>query len=267
MSDTAAATDLGSTVAKLLDPERRRMVLAAVAAQAENEYRQEPSSARLGAWEAALSRLESFEVGRGGSLAPADDAAGAPKDETCATTREAADYLREHGWKVGKTKIAESVKNGLLARNAQGLFPQSTLDAWAKKHCVPLAGVVNRDERLEKLAERKMAAETELAETRTRLKKLEEREQTGQVIEAAQAYRILAQLTAQLRNDIDNFIYGKVPESVKICRGDDARIPDLIEWWLEAKAQWMNRYMRHWRDKQPMLISRAAIEEALRDLS
>jgi hypothetical protein len=185
---------------------------------------------------------------------------------TFATLKEACIYLEGIGCKCGTSKLGSDLKGHKIARNSAGLFTRAALDAYGKAHCKPLVGVTP-DAKLDDYVFRKLKAETERAEVKARLDAMEEKVRNKKLIPPAEAFLIMAGLFAQIRADMDSFIYGRVPESVQLCDGDEGKIPDVMQFWLDGKAEWMNRFFRAWKSSQPLMLPASAIREAMDELS
>lgn len=219
-----------------------------------------PTAANIKAFKAASAAVDEAKA-----KAAAEHEQG-PAAPVFATIKTALEYINGKGYKCGKSKLSGDVKNieNPLRRNSQGLFTQAALDAYCKT-LTPLEGVDSSD-KVDDLVMRKMHADTELAEIKMRMASMEEKIRNKELISPTEAFLIFAGLFAQIRADIDSFFYGKVPEMVLLCDGDETKISDVLQLLFAAKAEWMNRFYKSWKNQQPLAVPVAAVREAVRDL-
>ncbi len=96
--------------------------------------------------------------------------------------------------------------------------------------------------KIDDLQERKIEAEAAKIEAQARHWTLKTEIAEGKYVEKAALERELAMRAAVFKSDQENFIHAQAGEIVQLVGGDPEKIPDLIEFMLDASATFLDRY-------------------------
>ena len=170
------------------------------------------------------------------------------KTKILKSLRAVEHYLKKRGWNA-TSAIYRHAKAGLIIPDPDGGYTIQAALAYAHNHLrklsdedkenmprIPEAVAPDRLSMAKRLAEaKKLAAQARHWERKTEI--LE-----GEWIKASVLDRALAQRAAMFKGDIENFIRSHASEMCHLVDGDDLKIPDLIDFWLEKSSIWLGRY-------------------------
>ena len=242
----SAATDRAALIEQLLDPARHQALLIRAVNSSQERYQTDPSEAHLRALKAAKEELASV------SAPPSTAPAAGPEPDLNGT--QAVAYLREQCYKVAKSKFYEDAASGKLGKTRAGRFALGALEAYGKAHCKPLAGVANRDDRMAKLIERKLLAETLAAEAVAELKAIQAKFENGTYVEASTRDQYLALRLQRLKDDTAAAIQTHAARKIELVGGDPARLPDLIAYEQTVRAAWLAGYAAEATQGRPWAV-------------
>lgn len=157
-------------------------------------------------------------------------------------------YLKQKGWNA-TSAIYRHAKAGLLKPNKDGGYTTQAALAYAhnflkkiseqeKAEMPPIPEPVMPD----KLSMARRVAEAKKLAAQARLYERKAEIQEQQWVKADTLEKALAQRAATFKSDIENFIRSHASEMCHIVDGNDIKIPDLIDFWLEKSEVWLGRY-------------------------
>lgn len=204
-------------------------------------YREKPSAQNLKDFEAAKAALEEFRKKKHIEQNPSEARFAAP---------EALNYLNSEGFKIQNSKLYED-KNiiGYKTENNIITFAKKDLDKYAKKFLTPLsAGDSN-------MADRKMAAEANIAEQKFKDMEFEAKIKEGQYILRSEVEQMLAARAAFLKDNLgSSFIHSRAAKIAEILKGDPDRIPELIEFYLKQVDEVFDYYSKPLKFEVPAVL-------------
>jgi hypothetical protein len=164
------------------------------------------------------------------------------KSET--TLRCVADvhkYLKKQGWKISRSQLYEHVELKKLKRIDEGTFTTLAVDKYALKYLrrtdgsKPSKAYAEMQDRKYEADARQSIADAESKEIKLGILK-------GDYVLRGTFERELAKRAAFLKSDIENFQRSNVEKIITIVNGDPTKGPVLLEFLLDAVAEWLNRY-------------------------
>ena len=158
-----------------------------------------------------------------------------------------AQYVESAGYKVKKSTVYNHINAGKLKPRRNGTFAIEDVDRYAAANLQRLDGTPSATgssppapspEEIEdrELKRREQRAITELAELKLADRR---RDLITAPLETELAARLLI-----LRSDIENFIHSRVSALIAAANGDQARAPEVVDFFLSATGKWLERYAR-----------------------
>lgn len=164
------------------------------------------------------------------------------------TQLDAVDFLRDRGFKVSKSMFGRDLKAGKISRDAQGHFEESSLLAYGVALKEPLA--VAEDKVMSSAAVGRIEADTDLKRYHALRQKLKLEKEMGLLMPKADHERDLAARALFFKREVENFIHLHGPGIIHLLGGDENRLPDLVAYWENATADWMNA----WSEEREFLV-------------
>jgi hypothetical protein len=198
------------------------------------DYRKDPTTARLKSWNAAESALEQF----------IDDLWGKHfhVEETLPNLLAVTSYLSDKGWKVGKSTVYNHKRDGKIRARKDGKFLVIDVENYAKANLEPRDGNTENSGAIDEMQLKKLRAETEKAAASARISTVKANVLQGLYVPREAFEQELAKRAAIFKNDIESFIRSQAMGMVHLVGGDAAKVPDLIEYMQDQAEGWLNRY-------------------------
>ncbi|WP_297668956.1 hypothetical protein [uncultured Desulfovibrio sp.] len=156
------------------------------------------------------------------------------------TQLDAVAFLRDAGFKVSKSLFNSHVKARKVPRNADGHFEEPALLGYAQANLATLSQRQNRA--LSDAEENRLSADAELKRYQAARAKLKLEKESGQLMRREEHERDLGARALFFRNEVRTFIHLYGAEIIHVCGGDEARLRDLLDWWHERTAVWMDAW-------------------------
>ena len=169
------------------------------------------------------------------------DASAAPvPGQSFKTQRDAAAWLQACGYKVSPSPFNLHFKRGLVARSAAGLFEAAALLGYAAVNLTPTARI--EDAQAQAAATDRLSADADWRAVKAQRERLKLEKESGQVMSVREHEDELTARAVFFRAEIDGFIHRTGAKIIDVVRGDPDRLHDLIIWWGEATADWMDAW-------------------------
>ena len=152
-------------------------------------------------------------------------------NQVLANTLAVADWLRDQGYKVGKSTVYADAKSGLLRPDQEGTFSLETVQKYIKAKGLTLRSQSAADTAPDQ--QRRAAAEARLAEHKEKLLKLKYEREVGNLIPRSQVEQDLAARAQLLKKDLSVFARSEARGLVDLVNGDPDKTADLIGRLLE----------------------------------
>lgn len=156
------------------------------------------------------------------------------------TQLDATAFLRDSGFEVSKSKFNRDVGARKVAKNADGYFEESALLGYAAVNLDPAAQQENRA--LADATVGRIAADADLKRYSAERAKLKLEKEQGMLMLRAEHEENLAARALFFKSEIESFGYRKAGELIALVHGEDARLPELLAWWADATADWMDAW-------------------------
>ena len=88
----------------------------------------------------------------------------------------------------------------------------------------------------------RLSADAELKSYQAARQKLKLEREQGQLMPRAEHERDLAARALFFKREVENFIHLHGPGIVHLVGGAEERLPDLVEYWENSTADWMNAW-------------------------
>lgn len=155
-------------------------------------------------------------------------------------------YLRDNGWKIGKSALYKHVTEGRLRPNKDGSFSSRAVDKYAAMYLKRADGTTppirKADETsgYEDLQRQKL--EAEVKKTHAQAAHWEKRNRDLDAEVDTLVDQRLAQQSIILKTDLRNFANSHAPDIIEIVEGNHGKISDLIAWLNERFENHLARY-------------------------
>lgn len=149
-------------------------------------------------------------------------------------------FLHSQGYRISKSTLYRHKDARMIRPAKEGGYPLRNVLKYARL-------LKRNDEKtsttkIDDLQERKIEAEAAKIEAQARHWTLKTEIAEGKYVEKAALERELAMRAAVFKSDQENFIHAQAGEIVQLVGGDPEKIPDLIEFMLDASATFLDRY-------------------------
>jgi hypothetical protein len=177
--------------------------------------------------------------------------------QTFANVLAVFEYLKKAGWKIGKSLVYEHRKSGMLRPSKDGLFHLADVERYIA--IAQLENINNPTGKLEKFAEEKARIELEREKEKLAYDKHKNKLARGMFVPREAFEQELAKRAAVIKSDGENFFRGGAEKTIAMVGGDPSRAPALIEYQLDAFADWLNRYAGDKEFKVPASMAMPAV--------
>lgn len=156
------------------------------------------------------------------------------------TQLDATAFLRDSGFTVSKSQFNRHVAARKVSKNADGNFEEPALLGYAAVHLEPTAQQENRA--LTDATVGRIEADAELKRYTAERAKLKLEKEQGLLMHRAEHEENLAARALFFKSEIESFGYRKAGEIIALVHGDHARLQELLTWWADATADWMDAW-------------------------
>lgn len=234
-------------------------------------YREDPTAANKRDWDAAKKGLQEIMDRLWDKYFPADTEK--QQNINLKNPRQVYQYLKDR-YHVGQKTIYRHVEAGKLKPKRGGGFSSRTVEAYAKSHLTPRAGAGQVDFQDDEdpaensgAQERRQLADAELKEEQARRARMLRMKEEARLVETETVEQELVTRHRIFSYSLDNFFQERMDDVAAIFGGDEqrareiielvdgdpekawdllqwmqARVPDLISYFLERKEEWLNAY-------------------------
>jgi len=153
-------------------------------------------------------------------------------------------HLKSTGWKVSQASVYQHANDGKIRPGKDGLYHAKDVKRYARAFLklIDPGKPVNID--LENYQEGRTNAEVGKMEAQGQLWKLKTLIESGAYIPRSDYESRLVDRAIIFKSDIENFCQGKAGDIVQICRGNDRRIPELMEYLTDRFINWMDMIVK-----------------------
>lgn len=176
--------------------------------------------------------------------------------QTFKTQLDAVAYLVDAGYKVSKSQFNRAVKARKVPLNADGHFEAPALLGYAAANLTPAGQAA--DAALADATTSKLSADAELKAIQTARQRLRYQKEQGLLMPRAEHERDLAARALFFRAEVRNFIHLHGAAIIALTGGDEARLRDLVTWWEDKTALWIDA----WSQEREYLLPESPEDEA-----
>jgi len=197
--------------------------------------------------------------------APAESSEPSAQPDTFESLPAVMQYLQKKGYKIQKSAIYNHKTSGKIRPNKEGKYLRADVEKYAQAHLQPADGSPSQKQVLTKAQKERAEAETRERVARainweTRTAALQQKLVPRELFENELAAR-----AAIFRTDGENFFRGQAPAIVNIVGGDALKVPELIDFCLNALEQWLSRYLQQEEFKVDVSAYEKIFEQAGKD--
>ena len=163
--------------------------------------------------------------------------------QTATTFRTAADaveWLKMQGYKISAPQFSRHFHAGKIARDGDGFFTAAALLGYAAAQLQPVARIDDAESRSVALG--KMSADSELKTVRAARERLKLEKEQGKLMSVEVHEQDLAARAVFFKAEVQSFIHRKAGEIIALVGGREETVPELIAWWDDATADWMDAW-------------------------
>ncbi len=201
-------------------------------------YQKEPTAQKKRDWDAAREGLEQC-MDRLWSIYLAPGSAEALKNRI-----EAVSWLKEQGYKVGKTKFYDDVKAGKVKLKNDGSVPISELERYVRSEgLIPLSRATGHHGE-DELSEQKLKKEIEKLDWENRKREFEYERELGNYIPREELELELASRAGVLDSGLRTKIKAHARDWVRLVEGLPDRVPNLVEAISQILDEQLNEFAR-----------------------
>ncbi len=136
------------------------------------------------------------------------------------TQLDAVAYLKDAGYKCSKSQFNRDVKARKVPRTPEGWFDETALLGYANANLTPAGQVADRQ--LADATTSRLSADAQL--------------------KRAEHERDLGARALFFRNEVRNFIHLHGATLIHLVGGDEGRLRELVQWWMETTEIWMDAW-------------------------
>ena len=142
---------------------------------------------------------------------------------------EVFEYLQQEGWKVALATLYNHCTKGWLLPENTGQYEKKKVDKYARERLKNKVTGINPDEERERLADRRLRADTRTAEIRARRQARADSIEQGKLIPRKDLDLEMAGRAAIFSNGLRQIFKKQALEWVRLVNGDKAKARDLID--------------------------------------
>lgn len=153
------------------------------------------------------------------------------------------EHLAQVGtWQIGRSQFYEHCKQGLLRPGADGQYQLKAVEKYAKTWLKALATGQKVNEKMDRLQERKLEAETRAAELRHDRERFELDAKIGRFIPRDQFELAVVGRAVAYMAHLSHMVHTEAADWIDIVGGDQARAPELVAAVLRTIEQRMSDF-------------------------
>lgn len=168
------------------------------------------------------------------------------------TQTSAVQYLVDLGYKTSKSAFSRAVGERKVAVAEGGQFSETALLAYANLHLDPSKQLA--DSAAGAATVSRLEADAELKRAQADRQKLKLERELGQLMPRAEHSRDLAARAQFFKREVQNFIYLQGAAIIHLVGGEEGKLKELINFWMEATADWMHT----WSEERSFLVENEA---------
>lgn len=165
-----------------------------------------------------------------------------PATQAFKTQLDCVQWLEIQGFKISKSTFSLHVKSGKVATNAAGLFEASALLGYAAVNLTPTVKI--EDAKARETAIVKISVDSDLKAVRAERERLKLHREQGRLMPVIVHENELAARALFFKAEIEGFIHRKSSEIIALVDGKHDRKMELINWWNDTTADWMDAWSR-----------------------
>ena len=149
-------------------------------------------------------------------------------------------YLKDAGYKCSKSQFNRDVKARKVPRTPEGWFDEAALLGYASANLTPAGQVADRQ--LADATTSRLSADAELKKYQAERARLKLEKEQGLLMPRADHERDLGARALFFRNEVRNFIHLHGAAMIHLVGGEEAKLREIVQWWLETTEIWMDAW-------------------------
>ena len=150
------------------------------------------------------------------------------------------DSLKDAGYKCSKSQFNRDVKARKVPRTPEGWFDETALLGYANANLTPAGQVADRQ--LADATTSRLSADAQLKRYQAERARLKLEKEQGLLMPRAEHERDLGARALFFRNEVRNFIHLHGATLIHLVGGDEGRLRELVQWWMETTEIWMDAW-------------------------
>ena len=210
-----------------------------------NEYNKNASQIKLKNWKSAEKELDAY----------IDKlwARYIDNEKTFPNLLAVIKHLKDNNWKISKSRAYQHHDEGKIKPQSNGTYRQSDVEKYAALHLKTADGkTVSR--KLKDYQDEKARAELDTVKEKLDHMRRKNQLAAGMYVPREAFEQELAKRAAVIKSDVENFIRAGAEKIIALVGGDSAKAPALIEYQMDAAADWMDRYASDKEFKVPLPV-------------
>jgi hypothetical protein len=248
--------DSSELIALLDEAEKTNLtVLLHAREQAKAAVLENSSAQNLASLECVNRMVDKFKADQA-----ADKISPGGAGDILSTQALACEFLRERGYKIGKSKFNADFKRGLIPTAPVGGFDVSALLGYAAVYCKPTAKV--EDDAISKAAAQRLKADADQKSVNAARAQFKFEQELGKYILKEDHERELGARAAFFRRELENLCRRLAGPIITLARGDENRHQALIEYLLTQVEETMDA----WAGQRSFVLEDNEETKGFRDL-
>jgi len=165
-----------------------------------------------------------------------------PTEQPLPNLLAVVDWLKNHGWKVSKSKVYADAKAGRISARPDGSYSLKSVQTYAGNCLKQKGSAGQRDEMMSGIATDRAKAEADKLRHQADMAELKLRLAQGKFVQKDYFDIELSKRAAIFRSDLEGLVRSKASDIVSLVTGNPTRIPELIEYLLLEVEHVLARY-------------------------
>jgi hypothetical protein len=150
-------------------------------------------------------------------------------------------HLKDNNWKISKSRAYQHHDEGKIKPQTNGTYRQGDVEKYTATYLKKADGKTVSG-KLKEYQDRRSMAETRKMEAQAEHAEMKIKAAKGLYVPREAFEQELAKRATVFKSDVENFIRAGAEKIIALVGGDPAKAPALIEYQMDAAADWLNRY-------------------------
>jgi len=154
-------------------------------------------------------------------------------------------YLATAGWRIGKSKLYQDKRKGLLRLQPDGTVSKADADAYAEEYLRPSDATPDAEpDEVLMMRRDLLKAELDVKQQIAERHKMRLEKERGDLVSRAEFDAMLVAAVSVLRSSMRQWFYVKMAELVELVHGDPTKIEEGIHFFMNESNLFFNGFSR-----------------------